>query len=57
VRAGRRIESRETIRRTKDGRLIDVALTVSPVTDRDGHVIGAATIGRDITEQKRAQLA
>jgi len=57
VRAGRRVESHETIRRTKDGRLIDVALTVSPVTDRDGHVLGAATLGRDITDQKRAQVA
>src|SRR6185436_3098238 len=41
VRAGRRVESRETVRRTKDGRLVDVALTVSPVMDRDGRVLGA----------------
>ncbi len=57
VRAGRRIESRETVRRTKDGRLVDVSLTVSPVTDRDGRVLGAATIARNITAEKRAQLA
>jgi two-component system sensor kinase FixL len=57
VRAGRRIESRETTRRTKDGRLVDVAVTVSPVTDRTGQIIGAATIARNITLEKHARLA
>jgi diguanylate cyclase (GGDEF)-like protein/PAS domain S-box-containing protein len=44
----------ETIGRRKDGSLIDVSLSVSPIQDSDGAVVGASTIARDITEQKRA---
>lgn len=44
----------EAIGRRKDGTLIDVSLTVSPIQDSDGAVVGASTIARDITEQKRA---
>ena len=57
VSAGQRIDHLETIRRTKDGRLLDVALTVTPIRDSSGHVIGAATIGRDLTEHKRRAKA
>jgi PAS domain S-box-containing protein len=47
----------DTVRRTKDGRNIDVALTVSPVKDKDGRIVGASTICRDISERKRLQEA
>ena len=53
-RGGERIERYETKRRRKDGTLIDVALTVCPVRDAEGQVIGASEIIRDITESKRA---
>jgi len=45
----------ETKRRRKDGTLIDVSLTVSPIKDNRGQIIGASKIARDITEQKRAE--
>jgi diguanylate cyclase (GGDEF)-like protein/PAS domain S-box-containing protein len=56
--AGERVEHYETRRRRKDGSLIDVSVTVSPLRDAEGAVIGIATIARDITERKRfeAQL-
>jgi len=55
IRRGERIEHFETTRRRKDGRLIDVALTVSPVLDEDGRVIGVSKIARDVSEHKRAE--
>jgi PAS domain S-box-containing protein len=55
VRAGRRIEHFETIRVTKDGRLLDVSLTVSPIKDEEGRVIGASKILRDISIRKRME--
>jgi len=57
VRAGQRVEHQETVRRTKDGRLVHVSLTVSPVRDVTGTVIGAATVARDLTVQKESELA
>src|SRR5690349_11415610 len=57
LRRGERVEHCETVRRKKDGRLCDISLTVSPLTDDDGNIIGASKIARDITEQKRAQRA
>jgi two-component system, NtrC family, sensor kinase len=56
VRRGERVDHYETKRRTKDGRIIDVSLTVSPVRDADGNIIGASKVARDITEQKRAAV-
>jgi PAS domain S-box-containing protein len=53
IRRGERIEHFETVRRSKDGRPIDVSLSISPVRDRDGRIIGVAKLARDITEQKR----
>ncbi len=47
----------ETVRRAKDGRLLDISLTVSPVRHADGTIVGASKIARDITEQKRLQRA
>ena len=53
IRAGRSVEHFETIRQRKDGTLIDISLTVSPVRARDGTVIGASKIARDVSEQRR----
>ena len=50
-------EHRETIRRRKDGRCIDIALSSSPITDAAGAVIGCAAIVQDITERKTAERA
>ena len=55
IRRGERIEHYETVRLRKDGSLIDISLSVSPVKDSQGKVIGASKIARDITERKQAQ--
>src|SRR5581483_9045162 len=55
VRRGERIESYETVRQKKDGRLFDVSLTISPVFDGTGRIIGASKIARDITERRRME--
>jgi PAS domain S-box-containing protein len=57
LRQGERIESFETVRRRKDGTLVDISLTISPIRDDKGHIIGASNISRDITAQKSAQRA
>jgi PAS domain S-box-containing protein len=54
LRRGERIDHFETVRIAKDGRLVDVSLSVSPVRDASGAVVGVAKIARDITERKRA---
>jgi len=54
LRRGERIDHFQTVRCTKDGRLLDVSLTVSPVRDSTGRVVGASKIARDITDQNRA---
>jgi PAS domain S-box-containing protein len=46
----------ETVRRTKDGRLVDVAMTFSAITDESGNLIGVSAVARDITERKRAEV-
>jgi PAS domain S-box-containing protein len=55
LRRGERIDHFETVRVTKDGRRLDISLTVSPVRDAYGTVIGASKVARDITERKRAE--
>jgi signal transduction histidine kinase len=55
IRAGKRVEHFETVRVTKDGRLLDVSLTVSPVKDERGRVIGASKILRDISGRRRIE--
>ena len=55
IRRGDRIDHYETIRRRKDGNLIDVSLTISPMRDAEGKVVGASKIARDITERKRSE--
>jgi PAS domain S-box-containing protein len=57
VREGRGVTNLETIRRRKDGGLIVVALSVSPIQDAVGRVIGASSIARDVTDGKRAEAA
>jgi PAS domain S-box-containing protein len=52
LKKGERVEHFETKRMTKDGKILDISLTISPIKDRDGHVIGASKIARDITAQK-----
>ncbi|MFL6209471.1 MAG: PAS domain S-box protein [Pyrinomonadaceae bacterium] len=55
LRAGERIEHYETVRQRKDGTLVDISLTVSPVRAGDGRIVGASKIARDITARKRAE--
>ncbi|HEX4265567.1 MAG TPA: PAS domain S-box protein [Verrucomicrobiae bacterium] len=56
LRNGLRIDHYETVRRRKDGGNVDVSLTVSPLRDESGKIVGASKIARDITEHKRAEL-
>jgi PAS domain S-box-containing protein len=57
LRRGERIEHYETVRQTKDGRRIDISLTISPVRDATGRIIGASKIARDITDRKQSEAA
>lgn len=52
---GERIDHYDTVRQRKDGSLVDVSLTISPIKDTNGVIIGASTIGRDITARKKAE--
>jgi PAS domain S-box-containing protein len=52
---GERIEHFETVRRAKSGRAVDISLTVSPIRDAEGRIIGASKIARDITERRLAE--
>ena len=52
IRRGEKVEHYETKRVCKDGRIIDVSLTVSPIRDTEGRIVGASKIGRDVTQQK-----
>ena len=54
LRSGERIEHFETVRKRKDGTLLDISVAISPVKDDHGRVIGASKVARDITERKRA---
>ena len=56
LRAGGRIEHFETIRVTKTGKKINVSLTISPIKDSSGRIVGISGIARDITERKRAEV-
>jgi PAS domain S-box-containing protein len=55
IRSGERIDHFETVRRRKDGSMVSISLTVSPISDGLGHIVGASKIARDITEQKRRE--
>ncbi len=54
---GQRIEHQEAVRVRKDGRLIDVSLTISPIKDTSGKIVGASKIARDITDEKKVRMA
>ena len=54
IHRGERVDHYETVRQRKDGSLVDISLTVSPIKDAEGRIIGASKIARDITESKRA---
>jgi PAS domain S-box-containing protein len=55
IRRGERIDHFETVRRRKDGTMVSISLSVSPITDGLGRIVGASKIARDITEQKRRE--
>jgi diguanylate cyclase (GGDEF)-like protein/PAS domain S-box-containing protein len=55
VLTGERVQNYEARRKHRDGRIIDVGLTISPILDAAGRVVGASAIGRDITESKQAE--
>jgi PAS domain S-box-containing protein len=55
VRRGERVTHHDAVRITKDGRRIDISVSVSPVTDAAGRIVGAATIAQDISERKRME--
>lgn len=55
IRRGERIDHYETIRRRRDGSLVEVSLCVSPIKDGNGKIVGASKIARDITERRRAE--
>ena len=57
IRRGERIEHYETVRRCKDGSLVEISLTVSPIKDANGAIIGASKIARDITKRKQVEAA
>jgi len=52
IRRGERVDHYETIRRRKDGTLLDISLTISPIVDGQGRIVGASKIARDITAQR-----
>jgi PAS domain S-box-containing protein len=55
IRSGERVPPFETVRRTKDGRLLDVSITASPIIDATGRVLGISRVARDITRRKQAE--
>lgn len=55
LRRGERIDHYETVRRRKDGSLVEISLTVSPIRNAAGRIVGASKIARDITERRRAE--
>ena len=57
LKRGERVDHFETIRVRKDGSLLDISLTISPVKDADGRIVGASKVARDITERKQVEAA
>ena len=57
VRRGERVEPYDTVRRRKDGSLVEIFVTISPARDADGRIVGTSKIARDVTDRKRAEEA
>ena len=57
IRRGERIEHYETVRRRKDGSIVDISLSVSPIVGKQGKIVGASKIARDISDRVRAEKA
>ena len=57
LRRGERIDHFETVRVAKDGRRLEISLTVSPIRDAEGQIVGASKIARDVTERRRVERA
>jgi PAS domain S-box-containing protein len=57
LRRGERVDHFQTVRKRKDGSLLEISLTISPIKDQHGNIVGASKIARDITQQKRAEEA
>jgi PAS domain S-box-containing protein len=57
IRRGEKVDAYDTRRRRKDGSLVDVSVTVSPILDAEGRVVGASNIARDISERRRTEQA
>src|SRR5207249_2134520 len=55
IRRGQRVEHYDTFRRRKHGSLIEISITVSPIRDERGKIIGASKVARDITERRRSE--
>lgn len=55
IRQGKPVEHFETIRRRKDGEMINISVTISPIRNKDGIVVGASKVARDVTELKKAE--
>lgn len=55
IRAGERVEHFDTIRRRKDGSLVEISLTISPIRNAAGQIVGASKVARDITERRQAE--
>src|SRR6185312_4732690 len=55
LRRGEHVDHFETVRMGKDGHRINVSVTISPIRDKSGKLVGASKVGRDITERKRAE--
>jgi hypothetical protein len=55
VRASERVDHYETVRRRKDGSLVEISLTVSPIRDHRGHIVGASKIARDISGRRQLE--
>jgi PAS domain S-box-containing protein len=55
IRAGERVEHFDTVRRRKDGSLVEIGLTISPIRNAQGQIVGASKVARDITERRQAQ--
>src|SRR5262249_30283463 len=55
IRSGKKIDNFETVRRRKDGSLVEMSTTISPIRDKSGNIIGASRIARDIRERRRTE--